>query len=182
MSEKVRANFEEMRKQLSQLEKEYHPQGNNLYFDGLSKVDASLFQDLLKLSKKAIEIVKDDDQRYSNKTAYAHTMHDFWYEHLLLTSLASQWIINSKKKNEIPNDVILHIFDDLIFISGFSTIVLGDLYSRNREALCNTLLAFHSDSMIQHFKDYYIATKSKQIRGFLDSVLAGVDGVINNRE
>jgi hypothetical protein len=180
MSEKVRADFEEMKKQLRLLEKEYHPHGENLYFEGLSKVDAALFHELLKLSRRAIEIVKDDDQRYSNKTAYAHSMHDFWYDHLLLTSLAAQRIINSGGKNEIPDDVILNIFDDLIYICGFSTVVLGDLYSRNREALCNTLLAFHSDGMIQHFKNSYIAAESEQIIRFLDTVLKGVEGVINN--
>ena len=49
MSEKIRAEFEEMRKQLRKLENEYYPQGGNLYFDGLTKVDAALFHELLKL-------------------------------------------------------------------------------------------------------------------------------------
>lgn len=180
MSEQLRADFDEMQKQIRRLEKEYHSQGGNLYFEGLAKVDAALFNELLKLSRRAIEIVKDDDQRYSNKTAYAHSMHDFWYDHFLLTSLAAQRIINSGKENEIPNDVILNIFDDLIYMCGFSTVVLGDLYFRNREALCNTLLAFHSDDMIQHFKNSYTAAESKQIRGFLDSVLKGVEGILHN--
>ena len=180
MSEKIRTDFEEMRDQLRQLQKEYYPQGGNLYFDGLFKVDATIFYELLKLSRRAIEIVKDDNQRYSNKTTYAHTMHDFWYDHLLLTNLAAQRIMNTEKKNEIPSDVIIKIFDDLIYISGFSTLVLGDLYFRNREALCNILLAFPSEGIVQHFKNGYMAAESEQIRGFLDSVLEGVLGFINN--
>ena len=102
-------------------------------------------------------------------------MHDFWYDIFVLISSASLRVMDSSKANEIPNDVIVNIIDDLIYISSFSIIVAGDLTFRNGEALGNTLLAFHSSDMTKHIKNIRKTIDiDSDIKRFLDGIVKRV--------
>lgn len=182
MSANVEANFREMNTQLRLLEKKYNPEGKNLHFEAIPKTDEELFDSLQQLSVKAIEIVKKDGHRYSNKTAYADVMFDFWYDFFLIISAASSRVIESANADDFPQDVIYRIVADLIDISEFSTIVLGDLYKRNYEALGNTLIAFYNKDLIASVQKKRDSVSSKTAKGFLDVVLKGVARVRDNKQ
>jgi hypothetical protein len=176
MTENITEYFDELNNQLIQLERKYNPQKTNLHFeyDAIPNVDEQLFYELLKLSRKAIEIIKDEPDRYSNRTPYARGLFDFWYEFFLIISSASIRVKKSANSDHFPKDKIYGIIEGLIDISEFSIIVLGDLYFRNREALGNTLLAFYSDDLINMVKKKKTTIKSKNVRGFLDDTVKAV--------
>jgi hypothetical protein len=182
MSHEIATAFEEMNTQLREFEKKYNPEKANLHFasEAIPEVDETLFHELLKLSRRAIEIVKDDDQRYSNRTDYAYMMFDFWYEYFLLIGSAAIRVNESANANDIPRDLVVSIIEDLIYISGFSTIVSGDLYFRNREALGNTLLAFQSSDLAKHIKNYRKSIESESIKGFLDEITKRVNRILKS--
>lgn len=183
MSEEIKAVFESLTDQLLTIQNQYYPNGDNLYFDGLTSVDIKLFYELRRISRQGIKIVESDDQRYSNKTAYAYSMHDYWYTYFLLVSKSSQRVLDSSQQHDIPIEVITDIVDDLIFISGFSTIVLGDIYSRNLEALANTLIAFQGVEMLKHVEQQRQRIDCKKISHFLDNTLKVISTARNhNRE
>ena len=179
MSEHIKAYFEEIHHQLDRLEKKYNPKRNNLHFadEAIPKADERLFYDLLQLSGKAIEIVKSEQDRYSNKTAYAHAMFDFWYDYFLLISSASIQVKRSANSDEFHEETIHRIIDELIYISEFSIIVSGDLYKRNFEALGNSLIAFHNDNLMNFVKKKVATIKSENVRGFLDGTIEAVERI-----
>jgi len=51
-------------------------------------------------------------------------------------------IIRNGKKADIPQDVVEELIENLIEISTYSTVLMGDIVKRNYEALGNTLIAF----------------------------------------
>ena len=176
MSEDIRDSFEEMQVQLGKLEKKYNPKGKNLHFasEAIPKVDEKLFTNLLQLSGEAIEIIKDEQDRYSNRTPYARAMFNFWYDYFLIISSASIRVKHLANPGDFSKETILGIIEGLIDISEFSIIVSGDLYKRNYEALGNTLLAFYDDGLIA-----FVMSKRKSISvtngiGFLDMTLKSV--------
>ncbi len=179
MSEYIKPYFEEIHHQLHRLERKYNPKGNNLHFadEAIPKADEKLFYNLLQLLGRAIEIVKDKQNRYSNKTAYAHAMFDFWYDYFLLISSASIRVKLSANSDDFPQEVIYRIIEELIYISDFSTIVSGDLYKRNFEALGNTLIAFHSNNLMNLINEKMATIKSIKLRGFFDGTIAAVERI-----
>ena len=66
MTENITEYFDELNNQLIQLERKYNPQKTNLHFEDevIPNVDDQLFYELLNLSRKAIEIIKDEPDRY----------------------------------------------------------------------------------------------------------------------
>jgi hypothetical protein len=184
MSEHIKAYFEKIHNQLKRLEKKYNPNRKDLHFanEAIPKVDDKLFYNLLKLSGKAIDIIKDEQNHYSNKTAYAHVMFDFWYDYFLLISSASIRINTSANSNDYPQETIYNIIEDLINISEFSTIVSGDLYFRNHEALGNTLLAFYSVNLMNFLKNKKKLITSESMKDFLDGTIKDVKKYMNKRK
>jgi hypothetical protein len=176
VSEQINEYFEKMHTELRQLEKKYNPKRNNLHFadEAIPKADEMLFYNLLQLSGKAIEIVKDEQDHYSNKTSYAQLMFNFWYDYFLIVSSASIRVKISANPDDFPQEIIYKIIEELIDISEFSIIVLGDLYFRNHEALGNTLLAFYSDNLMNLVKRKKSTIKSKEVKGFLDMTIKRV--------
>lgn len=181
MSKSIEATFEEILTQLRQLEKKYNPKRKDLHFAAIPKVDDKLFCNLLKLSSKAIDIIKDEQDHYSNKTPYAYTMSDFWYEYFLIISSASIRVKESANSNDYSQETIYNIIECLINISEFSTIVSGDLYFRNHEALGNTLLAFYSVNLMNFLKNKKKLITSESMRAFLDMTIKEVKKIINKK-
>ncbi|HPM09148.1 MAG TPA: hypothetical protein PK941_01715 [Paludibacter sp.] len=177
--QRIEEYFDDLNDQLRRIEKKYNPKENNLHFEdeAIPKVDDRLFYDLLQLARKAIEIIKDQPDHYSNRTAYAHRMFDFWYEYFLIISSASIRVKKSANSDDYSKETIYSIIRDLIDISEFSIIVLGDLYFRNSEALGNTLLAFYSDDLSDMVKKKRATIKSKRVRRFLDATIKAVEGI-----
>lgn len=169
--------FDELNDQLRRIEKKYNPKKDNLHFEAISKVDDQLFYDLLQLSGKAIEIIKDQPDHYSNKTAYAHRMFEFWYDYFLIISSASIRAKESASSGDYSKETIHGVIQHLIDISEFSVIVLGDLYFRNSEALGNTILAFYSDDLIDLVRKKKKTIKSKSVKGFLDDTIKKVERI-----
>jgi hypothetical protein len=180
--QQIEGSFEEMHAQLRQLGKKYNPEEKNLHIEAISTADAELFNSLCQLSGRAIEIVKDDDHRYSKNTAYAHAMFDFWFDYFLIINAASNRVIKSANAHDFPQDVIYRIIEDLIDISEFSTIVLGDLYKRNYEALGNTLLAFYSDTLMDLVNNKKETITSDQARMFLDGTIKRIEEIKNKKK
>jgi len=183
MKEHIAAYFEEIHDQLRKIEKKYNPKGNNLHFaaEAISKADEKLFYNLLQLSGKAISIVKDEQDHYSNKTPYANRMFDFWYDYFLIISSASIRVKAAANSDDFSKETIYNIIKELIDISEFSTIVLGDLYFRNHEALGNTLIAFYSNDLMNLVKKIKSTTKSKGVKGFLNMTINSVEEIINKK-
>lgn len=179
MTERIAEYFDELNDQLRRIEKKYNPKENDLHFEdeAIPNVDDQLFYDLLQLSGKAIEIIKDQPDHYSNRTAYAHRMFDFWYEYFLIISSASIRVKKSVNSDDYSKETIHSVIQDLIDISEFSTIVLGDLYFRNHEALGNMLLAFYSDDLIDLVRKKKKTIKSKSVKGFLDDTIKKVEEI-----
>ena len=174
MTQRIAEYFDELNEQLRRIEKKYNPKGENLHFEAISKVDDQLFYDLLQLSGKAIAIIKDEPDHYSNKTAYAHRMFEFWYDYFLIISSASIRVQESASSGDYSKKTIHGIIQDLADISEFSVIVSGDLYFRNREALGNALLTFYSDELIDLVRKKKKTIKSKSAKGFLDGTINSV--------
>ena len=174
MTQRIAKYFDELNKQLRRIGKKYNPKGENLHFEIISKVDDQLFYDLLQLSGKAIEIIKDEPDRYSNKTAYASGMFDFWYDYFVIISSASIRVQESGNSGDYSQKTINGIIQDLSDISEFSVIVSGDLYFRNHEALGNMLLAFYSDELIDLVRKKKKTIKSKSAKAFLDGTIKSV--------
>ena len=177
MTERMAEYFDELNEQLRRIEKKYNPKENNLHFEVLPKVDDQLFYDLLQLSGKAIKIIKDEPDRYSNKNAYAHRMFDFWYEYFLIIRSASINVNESANPGDYSKETIYNIIQDVIDISEFAIIVSGDLYLRNHEALGNTLLAFYCDDLVNMIKKKKATIKSKDVKGFLESTIEDVERI-----
>ena len=179
MTERIAEYFDELNDQLRRIEKKYNPKENDLHFEdeAIPNVDDQLFYDLLQLSGKAIEIIKDQPDHYSNRTAYAHRMFDFWYDYFLIISSASIRVKKSVNSDDYSKETIHSIIQDLIDISEFSIIVSGDLYFRNHEALGNTLLAFYSDDLIDLVRKKKKTIKSKSVKGFLDDTIKAVEEI-----
>jgi len=177
MTENITEYFDELNNQLIQLERKYNPQKTNLHFEDevIPTVDDQLFYELLKLSRKAIEIIKDEPDRYSNRTPYARGLFDFWCEYFIMVSSASIRVKKSANSDNFSKETIYSIIQNLIDISELSIIVSGDLYFRNREALGNTLLAFYSDDLINMVKKKKATIKSKNVRGFVDETAKAVE-------
>lgn len=177
MTENITEYFDELNNQLIQLERKYNPQKTNLHFEDevIPNVDDQLFYELLNLSRKAIEIIKDEPDRYSNRTPYARGLFDFWYEYFIMVSSASIRVKKSANSDNFSKETIYSIIQNLIDISELSIIVSGDLYFRNREALGNTLLAFYSDDLINMVKKKKATIKSKNVRGFVDETAKAVE-------
>lgn len=184
MPEHIVDYFVNINNQLALLEKKYNPKKKNLHFadEAIPKVDKKLFSDLLKLSSKAIEIIKDEQDHYSNKTLYARAMFDFWYNYFLIVSSASIREQKLKNTNDFSQETIFDIIEDLIDISEFSIIVSGDLYKRNHEALYNIILIFYSDSLMKLVNKKKKTIKSKEVRSFLDGTLKMVKEILNSRK
>ena len=174
MTQRIAKYFDELNKQLRRIGKKYNPKRDNLHFEIISKVDDQLFYDLLQLSGKAIEIIKDEPDRYSNKTAYASGMFDFWYDYFVIISSASIRVQESGNSGDYSQKTIHGIIQDLSDISEFSVIVSGDLYFRNSEALGNMLLAFYSDELIDLVRKKKKTIKSKSAKAFLDGTIKSV--------
>jgi hypothetical protein len=181
MSENIRDSFKEMQVQLGKLEKKYNPQVKNLHFEteAIPKVDEKLFANLLQLSGEAIEIIKDEQDRYSNRTPYASAMFNFWYDYFLIISSASIRVKNLANPGDFSKETIWGIIEDLIDISEFSIIVSGDLYKRNYEALGNTLLAFYSDNLMNLVNNRKKTITSKEVRSFLGGTMKRVEEIYN---
>ncbi len=177
MTEGITKYFYQLNNQLGQLERKYNPQKTNLHFEceDIPNVEDPLFSELLELSRKAIEIIKDEPDRYSNRTPYAHGLFGFWYEFFLIISSASIRVKKSENSDNFSKETIYGIIQNLIDISEFSIIVSGDLYFRNREALGNTLLAFYSDDLINMVNKKKATIKSKNVRGFVDETAKAVE-------
>jgi len=178
----VKASFREMLAQLRELEKKYNPEVKNLHFEAIPRTDVELFNTLLQLSARAMEIVKEDEHRYSRNTDYALAMFDFWYDFFLIINAASNRVLESSNADEFPKEAIYRIIEDLIDVSEFSTIVLGDLYKRNCEALGNTLLAFYKKDLIVSVQKKRDSVTSEMTKGFLDTVLKGVAKIRDNKQ
>lgn len=181
MSVDVKANFQEMQVKLRQLGKKYNPEGKNLHFEAIPRTDVELFNTLLQLSGWAIELVKEDEHRYSRSTAYALVMFDFWYDFFLMISAASSRVMKSANAGDFPREIIHRIIEDLIDISEFSTIVLGDLYQRNHEALGNMLIAFCNEDLIVSFQRKRYSVTNEMKKEFLDTTLKGVLKIRDNK-
>jgi len=181
MSENIRDSFQEMKVLLEKLEKKYNSKGKNLHFEAIPEVDEKLFADLLLLSDKAIEIIKDVHDRYSNSTAYAHIMFDFWYEYFLIISSASVRVKNMANPDDVSKETIWGIIKDLIVISEFSAIVSGDLYARNYEALGNTILSFYSDNLKERLNNQRETIQPEEVRGFLDTTIERVEKILHKK-
>ena len=182
MSEQIKAYFEEIHNQLKQLEKKYNPKGGNLHFadEAIPKADVELFYDLLQLSGKALEIIKDEENHYSNKTPYASAMFSFWYDYFLIVSSASIRIKESANSDDFSQETIYGIIEYLINIREFAVIVSGDLYKRNYEALVYTILAFYSENLINVINKKKNSTPSKEVKSFLDGILKKVKEILNS--
>jgi len=179
MDDNIKNTFEEMHTQLRKLKKKYNPEGKNLHFasEAIPKVDQKLFDNLIQLSGKAIEIIKDEQDHYSNKTPYANSLFDFWYNYFLILSSASIRVTESANSDDFLQETIYGLIEHLIDISEFSIVVLGDLYERNYEALGNTLLAFYNDDLINFVKSKRKSISVKTVRGFLDMTLNSVEKI-----
>ena len=177
MLKSIEATFEVILTQLRQVEKKYNPERKNLQLAVIPNVDEKLFNNLLKLSGEAIDIIKDEQDRYSNKTPYAYTMFDFWHEYFILISSASIRVKESASSNDFSQETIHGIVEDLIDISEFSVIVSGDINKRNYEALGNTLLAFYNDGLITFVKMKIKSISSAAVRDFLDGTIKKVEEI-----
>ena len=182
MPQQIEVDFKEMQARLRQLGKKYNPEEKNLLFEVIPTADAELFHNLSQLSGRAIEIVKDDEHRYSRNTAYALVMFDFWYDFFLIIHAASNRVMKSANADDFSQEIIYRIIEDLIDISEFSTIVMGDLYKRNYEALGNTLLAFYNKDLIVSVQKKRDSVTSEMTKGFLDTVLKGVAKIRDNKQ
>jgi hypothetical protein len=99
----------------------------------------------------------------------------FWYNYFLIISAISTGIKRSANSEGISQEVIYKIIKDLIDISEFSIIVLGDLYKRNYEALGNILLAFYSDNLMNLVKKKKETITSEKVRSFLERTIEIVE-------
>jgi len=181
MTEHIAAYFDELHDQLKRLEKQYNPKGDNLHFEAISKADNKLFDNLLKMSGKAIEIVKDEPDHYSNKTPYAYKMFGFWYDYFLLINSASCRVIESANSDDFPQETRYRIIDDLIYIEEFADIVSGDLTKRHISALSHTLEAFSSDNLMNFLKNKKKTIKSKHAKGRLDAAIKSVQYILKSK-
>jgi hypothetical protein len=182
MTENIEANFAGMQTELRLIENIYNPEGKNLHFELLTNVDSELLEKLLCLSNQAIAIVKNDAHRYSRNTSYSHDMFYFWYDYFLIINALSKRVMDSVSTNMLPIEIIKGLVDNLIEISEFSTIVLGDLYIRNYEALGNSLVAFYSSELMVYVKSKKDSITSESVTCFLEGTIKRVDEIMSTRK
>lgn len=178
----IEAYFVEMQAELRQIENIYNPQGRNLHFESFQSVDSELFEKLLYLSNRAILIVKDDEHRYAKDNCYSGAMFNFWYDYFLIMNAISKHVIESGGKENYPYKTIKSLIDNLIIISEFSIIVLGDIFKRNYEALGNTLLAFYDSNLISFVEIQKASFTSERVKSFVDGAIKNVRKIVSNRK
>ncbi len=147
LREQIEADFEETHNRLRNIEKLYNPHKLNLHFDDLPRADAELYRELLVLSREGLEKVKHHGEYFSSHSLYDDGM--FWYDLFLLINAAALKIIRDGIQTEIPREIAMELIENLIEITTYSTVHLGDIIKRNHEALGNSLIAFYSKKTLE---------------------------------
>ena len=176
LREQIEADFKEIRNRLRDIEKLYNPHQLNLHFDDLPRADAELYRDLLVLSREGLEKVKHHREYFTSHSLYDDGM--FWYDLFLLINSAALRIIRDGNQTEIPQEIAMELIENLIEITTYSTVHLGDIKKRNYEALCNTLIAFYSKKTLELVNKRMRAISSKSAKELINRSIKSAEDLV----
>jgi len=166
LREQIEEDFEEIHSKLRYNEKLYNPHKLNLHFDDLPRADAELYRELLVLSREGLKKVKHHGEYFTSHPLYDDGM--FWYDLFLLINSAALRIIRDGNQTEIPREIAMGLIENLIEITTYSTVHLGDIKERNYEALGNTLIAFYSKETLELVNKRMRAISSKRAKELIN--------------
>jgi len=175
----IEADFEEIHNKLRYIEKLYNPSKLNLHFDDLSRADAELYKELLVLSREGLKRAKRNEEYFSSHPLYDDGM--FWYELFLLISSAALRIIRDGDQADIPKEIVKTLTKNLIEITPYSTFHLGDITKRNYEALCNTLIAFFSEEILEFVNRRMEPITSKRAKEVIDRAIRSAKELVKDK-
>ena len=171
----IKSDFKAIHDRLTQLEKKYNPQGENLHFTMLARTDTELFSTLLFLAEEGLIAVRRHNAHFSKHPLYDDGM--FWYDFLLMVNAAALKVKAEKTQNNIPKETINKLSEILVEISEFSTVHSGDIVKRNHEALGNTLYAFYANDLINLVKEKSRTIGSEKVREFIEYTIKRVEEI-----
>ncbi len=174
--EQIEEDFEEIHNRLRYNEKLYNPSKLNLHFDDLPRADAELYRELLVLSREGVEKVKHHGEYFTSNPLYDDGM--FWYDLFLLINSAALRIIRDGNQTEIPREIAMELIENLIEITTYSTVHLGDIKKRNYEALCNTLIAFYSKETLELVNKRMRAISSNRAKELINSSIESAEELV----
>jgi len=176
LREQIEADFEEIHNRLRNIEKLYNPHKLNLHFDDLPRADAELYRELLVLSREGLEKVKHHGEYFTSHPLYDDGM--FWYDLFLLINSAALRIIRDRNQTEIPREIAMELIENLIEITTYSTVHLGDIIKRNHEALGNSLIAFYSKETLELVYRRMRAISSKRAKELINSSIESAEELV----
>lgn len=108
----IKRDFEAIHDRLTQLEKKYNPQGENLHFIALQRTDVELYATLLSLAHAGLETVRRHKNHFSKHPLYDDGM--FWYDLFVLVSSAALRVNTEKIQSTIPKDTVKKLTEILV--------------------------------------------------------------------
>ena len=164
--EQIQADFEEIHNRLKYIWNLYNPQKLNLHFDALPRADVELYRELLTLSREGLKKVKHHGEYFSSHALYDDGM--FWYNLFLVISSAALRINVDARQMEISQNIVSELVENLVEISTYSTVHVGDIVKRNYEALGNTLIAFYSKEILELVRKRKKALSSENAKELIE--------------
>ncbi len=178
--EQIEEDFEEIHNRLRDIEKLYNAHKLNLHFDDLPRADAELYRELLVLSREGLEKVKHHGEYFTSHSLYDDGM--FWYDLFLLINSAALRIIRDGNQTEIPREIAMELIENLIEITTYSTVHLGDIKKRNHAALGNSLIAFYSKETLELVYRRMRAISSKRAKELINSSIESAEELVKKEK
>ncbi|MCJ7582480.1 MAG: hypothetical protein MUP98_18345 [Candidatus Aminicenantes bacterium] len=175
MDKKIENDFKRILSELRELEKIYNPQGENLHFFSLEKVDDKLYPHLLGLAREGLATVQRHRDYFLSHSLYDDGM--FWYQLFVMISAAALKVKTDKKQQEVPSNIVKELIELLVDMVEFS-FPGGDIVKRNHEALGNTLYCFYSSDLVNLVRERGQGDGDHKIIDFVERTISRVEEVM----
>lgn len=172
----IKADFNEVRVNLSKLEKKYNPKDLDLHFYPLPYVDTIFFREILALAQSGLRLVNKNRDYCLNISLYDDG--SFLYDLFLLIKSATNSIYKNKMQNEIHLGLVIKLLNILTKMSFYTTKQGGDISKRNSEALSNILFVFRSRELFDFVKRRASMNRLERIKEFLNDAVKKAERAI----
>jgi hypothetical protein len=178
MDNNIKNDFKKIHSELRELEQIYNPNGQNLHFSCLEKVDDKLYPQLLSLAQEGLATVQKHRDFFSSHALYDDGM--FWYQLFLVISAAALKVKTAKKQQEIPSNIVEELIKLLVDMVEFS-MPGGDIVKRNHEALGDTLYCFYNSDLLNLAREWSQREGDNKIIDFVERTISRVEEVMKER-